>query len=176
MPTPTPAPPSPMGNPLFLGAMPLPVPGHTPCLVTTMATGEAIVTPMAPSPSPLGNLPPMLPGLPLLMPNGLGMGFTGEMIPDMLPELTLNRSKSVPQGAGMGLKINVMQDSIQAPSLDPLPVYNGGGLGHRSSRSRSRDRADVDAPLPTGPGRSHSRERREPSRERELMQLKKIDS
>jgi len=172
---PTPAPPSPMGNPLFPGAMPLPLPGHTPCLVTTMATGEAIVTPMAPSPSPLGGvLPPMLP---LLMPGGLGMGFTGEPLPDMLPELTLNRSKSVPQGAGLGLKINIMQDSIQEPSLDPLPVYNGGGI--RSSRSRSRDRADADMPLPTGPAqqrRSHSRERRTPSRERDLMLQEKNSS
>jgi len=174
---PTPAPPSPMGNPLFPGAMPLPLPGHTPCLVTTMATGEAIVTPMAPSPSPLGGvLPPMLP---LLMPGGLGMGFTGEPIPEMLPELTLNRSKSVPQGAGMGipLKINILQDSIQEPSLEPLPIYNGGGI-HRSSRSRSRDRADADMPLPTGPQqrRSHSRERREPSRDRDIMKLNKGDS
>merc|ERR550534_751376 len=86
------------------------------------------------------------------MPGGLGMGFTGEPMLDTLPELTLNRSKSVPQGAGMGLplKINILQDSIQEPSLDPLPVYNGGGI--RSSRSRSRDRAEADMPLPTGMG------------------------
>jgi len=112
MPTPAPAPPSPMGNPLFPSPMPLPIPGHTPCLVTTTVSGNTIVTPMAPSPSPLGGvLPPMLP---FVMPGGLGMGFTGEPMLDTLPELTLNRSKSVPQGAGMGLplKINIMQDSI----------------------------------------------------------------
>jgi len=96
------------------------------------------------------------------MPGGLDnmqiQGFTGEPIPE-LPELTFNRSKSVPQGAGMGLKINILQDSIKAP--EPLPMYNGGAGGRRTSRSRSRDRSDADMPLPTGPrhSREHSRER-----------------
>jgi len=184
-----PAPPSPMtaplANPLFPGPMPLPLAGHTPCVVTKLPNGETIVTPMAPSPSPFDDMlpcPAVLPQpvLPFMYPGALGgMGFTGEPIPDMLPELTLNRSKSVPQCGGLdlpGLKIKIVQDSIKEPSLDPIPVYNGGGRGHRSSRSRSRDRGDVDAPLPTGPPqqrRSISRERRQPS-DRDLM--KRTDS
>jgi len=207
---PCPPSPSPMGVPLASSLfpnppMPLPVPpmapgmspvpaGHTPCVVRTLPTGEKIFTPIAPSPSPSpfgllrpsldehGVLPPMLP---FVMPGG--MGFTGEPMLDDLPELEFNRSKSVPQGTGLALKINVMQDSIKAPSLDPLPLGGplGGGARPRS-RSRSRDRSDdVDLPLPTGPSskdkRSSSRGRRDKSRdrnkshERELMPAR-VDS
>jgi len=177
-----PLPPSPMGSPmgaplaspLFPTPMPLPVPtvpaGHTPCVVRTLPSGEQIFTPLTPSasPSPFGGvLPPIF-----VVPGHIG--FTGEPMDD-LPELQFNRSKSVPQGTGLALNINVMQDSIKAPSLDPLPmggplVCDLGGGARQRSRSRSRDRpSDVDLPLPTGPSkerRSNSFGRRDKSRDR----------
>jgi len=205
-----PAPPSPNINPMVNPLLPMPniptpMAGHTPCLVTKMDNGQIFMTPMQPSPSPIGAMSPMLPVL-----TGTGMqdgmmnmpmpiqGFTGDMQLPELPQLAFERSKSMPQTS---LKINVLEDSIKAPvpwnemqnpQMNQYPLQaipNMGGMGAplmpipmpqppQRSRSRSRENEGTDLPLPVGnrsPNRSPSRERERPQ-DPELMKKESLQA
>jgi len=203
---PQPTPPSPninsMVNPLL--PMNMPMAGHTPCLVTKMDNGQIFMTPMQPSPSPIGAMSPMLPVLPGTRMQQDGMmnlpmpihGFAGGDMLEMpeLPELSFERSKSMPQTS---LKINVLEDSIKAPvpwtemqnaqmnqhPMQALPSMGGMGAPlmpmpmpqlPQRSRSRSRENEGEEMPLPVG-NRSPSRERERPQ-EPELMKKESLQA
>jgi len=171
----------------------LPTSTHTPCLVTTMHDGTTVYTPMAPSPSPLGIAGVMPPLLPMVLPAtgfpamdgvlpmaGMQQKFNGLDEQLVLPQLGFERSKSMPQSS---LKINILEDSIKAPTQwVPMMVNPNQIANHASaepsaisyvnqtpaipqrSRSRSRDNYNTELPLPTGP---IAADNRSPSVERE---------
>lgn len=170
----------------------LPTSTHTPCLVTTMHDGTTVYTPMAPSPSPLGVAGVMPPLLPMVLPQpgfpamdgvlpmaGMQQKFNGLDDQLVLPQLGFERSKSMPQSS---LKINILEDSIKAPTqwapmmVNPNQIVNNASPAiPQRSRSRSRDHCDnTDLPLPTGPVATDNRSpsiERERSFEKDIMNV-----